>query len=127
MKLLKLREMALTAMLAATTCIFALFAQAAGVAAPDDSGMFPFVIRPDVADTAADLSALLEAPAGKGGFLRRDGEHFVDASGRRVRLNGVNLTARGNFPSHEEADRLAAHFARLGFNCVRLHYFDTTV
>ena len=96
-------------------------------AAPDDSGMFPFVIRPEVAGTAADMSALLEAPAGKGGFLRREGEHFVDESCRRVRLNGVNLTARGNFPTHEEADRLAAHFARLGFNCARLHYFDTTV
>ena len=96
-------------------------------AAPDDSGMFPFVIRPDVVGTAADMSALLDAPAGKGGFLRRDGEHFVDESGRRVRLNGINLTASGNFPSHNEADRLAAQFARFGFNCVRLHYFDTTV
>ena len=41
-----------------------------------------------------------------------------------MRLNGVNLTARANFPTHAEADRLAKHFARLGFNCVRLHYFD---
>ena len=107
---------------AASACL-----AAAEVPAPDDSGMFPSVIRPDAAGTAADMSALLDAPAGKNGFLSREGEHFVDGRGNRVRLNGVNLTARGNFPSHDEADRLARHFARLGFNCVRLHYFDTTV
>lgn len=93
--------------------------------APPDDGLFPFVIRPDAADSAADMSALLKAPAGRDGFLRCDGERLVDGRGDAVRLNGVNLTGRGNFPAHDEADRLAAHFARLGLNCVRLHYFDT--
>ncbi len=92
--------------------------------APSDDGMFPFVIRPDAMDTVVDMSGLLPRPAGRNGFVRCDGEHFVDGSGGIVRLNGVNLTARANFPTHDEADRLAKHFARLGFNCVRLHYFD---
>ena len=90
---------------AASACL-----AAAEVPAPDDSGMFPFVIRPDVVGTAADMSALLDAPAGKGGFLRRDGEHFVDESGRRVRLNGVNLTGAACFPTHEEAEELKRFF-----------------
>ena len=94
--------------------------------APGDEGLFPFVIRPDALDSAMDMSALLPAPAGRDGFLRREGEHLVDGRGNVVRLNGVNLTGRANFPSHDEADRLAMHLARLGFNCVRLHYFDTT-
>ena len=44
-------------------------------ATPSDSGMFPFVIRPDVAGTAADMSALLEAPAGKCWALDEAGAH----------------------------------------------------
>lgn len=103
----------------------ALILAAALAVAPSDEGLFPFVIRPDAADTVTDMSGLLPKPAGKNGFLRRDGEHFVDARGNVVRLNGMNLTARGNFPTHAEADRLALHFARLGINCLRLHYFDT--
>ena len=93
--------------------------------APGDEGLFPFVIRPDADGTAADMSRLLVAPAGRNGFLRRVGEHFVDGRGQVVRLNGINLTGRSNFPTYAEADRLAAQFARLGFNCVRLHFFDT--
>ena len=94
------------------------------LAAPSDEGLFPFVIRPDAENAAMDMSSLLTAPAGRDGFLRREGEHFVDGKGRVVRLNGVNLTGGANFPAHAEADRLAAQFARLGFNCVRLHLFD---
>ena len=92
--------------------------------APDDAGLFPFVIRPDVENAAMDMSALLQAPAGRDGFLRCEGEHFVDGKGKVVRLNGINLTGAANFPSHAEAGRLAAMFAHLGFNCVRLHLFD---
>lgn len=94
--------------------------------APDARDLFPFVIRPDAEGTAMDMSAFVPAPAGRDGFIRREGEHLVDGKGRLVRLNGVNLTGSANFPAHAEADRLAAHFARLGINCVRLHYFDTT-
>lgn len=96
-----------------------------GITQPSDEGLFPFVIRPDAVGTAADMSAILEAPAGKNGFLRRDGGRLVDGRGKTVRLNGVNLTASGCFPTHKEADRLAPHLARLGFNCVRFHYFET--
>ena len=42
----------------------------------------------------------------------------------RVRLNATNLTGPANFPTHEEAERLAARLARFGFNCVRFHYMD---
>ena len=91
---------------------------------PDETGMFPFLIRPDAADTAADMSALLPKPAGRDGFIRRDGEHFVDGKGRIVRMNGVNFTAAANFPEHADADRTADELARLGFNCVRMHLVE---
>ena len=98
--------------------------QALRLSAPADEGMFPFAIRPDAAGSVADMSAWVPAPAGRNGFLRREGEHFVDGHGNVVRLNGVNLTGGGCFPKRAEADRLSAQFARLGLNCVRLHLFD---
>ena len=104
--------------------LVAMMMAVALTAAPSDEGLFPFVIRPDAEGSAMDMSALLPKPAGKNGFLRCAGEHFVDARGKTVRLNGINLTGAANFPEHAEADRLAAQFARLGFNCVRMHLFD---
>ena len=104
--------------------ITTLMLAAALAVQPDETGMFPFLIRPDAADTAADMSALLPKPAGRDGFIRRDGEHFVDGKGRVVRMNGVNFTAAANFPEHADADRTADELARLGFNCVRMHLVE---
>ena len=85
--------------------------------------MFPFVPSYDAPDNVVNMSHLLEAPAGNGGRIRAEGGHFVNDRGR-VRLNATNLTGPANFPTHEEAERLAARLARFGFNCVRLHYMD---
>ena len=93
-------------------------------AAPDESNMFPFLVRPDADGTAMDMRALLPAPAGRNGFIRRAGEHFVDCDGNVVRMNGVNFTAAANFPEHADAERTADELARLGFNCVRMHLVD---
>ncbi len=91
---------------------------------PSDDGLFPFVISYEMAKGAAtDFSPLLEAPAGKDGFIRVENGHFVNDKGR-VRLNATNLTAAGNFPTHEQAERVAERIANFGINCVRLHYMD---
>ena len=92
-------------------------------AAADEQGMFPFVISYDSPDNVANMSHLMDAPAGKNGRIRVVDGHFADGKGR-VRLNATNLTGPANFPTHEEAERLAARLARFGINCVRLHYFD---
>ncbi|MBN2452204.1 MAG: cellulase family glycosylhydrolase, partial [Lentisphaeria bacterium] len=85
--------------------------------------LFPFVISYDAPDNVTNMSHLLDAPAGRHGFLRvQDGRFAHD--GGRVRLNATNLTGPANFPDHEAAARLAARLARFGINCVRLHYFD---
>jgi len=84
---------------------------------------FPFPVSHDSPDNVVNMRGLLDAPAGKYGFLRSEGEHFVHSNGT-VRLNGINLTGPAVFPSHVEADALADRFARFGFNCVRLHFFD---
>ena len=89
----------------------------------DESGMFPFLPSYDKAQGVVDMSHLVEAPVGAHGRIRAEGGHFVNDRGR-VRLNATNLTGPANFPTHEEAERLASRLAGFGINCVRLHYFD---
>jgi hypothetical protein len=101
-----------------------LAAVAVGMAAAEDAApLFPFVISYDAPENVVNMSRLLDAPAGSHGRVRAEGGHFVTDAGR-IRFHGTNLTGPANFPTHEEADRLAARLARFGFNCVRLHYFD---
>ena len=95
----------------------------AGATVLAGDGMFRFVVSYDAPDNVVNMSHLLDAPAGKHGRIRVKDGHFVNDKGR-VRLHATNLTGPANFPTHEEADRLAARLARFGINCVRLHYFD---
>ena len=92
-------------------------------AADDFPPLFPFVISHDAPDNATSVSHLLDAPAGKHGFVRVEDGRFVTDAGP-IKFNGTNLTGGANFPSHEDADRLADRLARFGINIVRLHYFD---
>ncbi len=86
----------------------------------------PFPIDWNAAGKSAiDLSRYLDAPAGRAGFVKVEGEHFVDGAGQRLRLWGVNLTGPSCFPTHEQAEQLAESFARLGINCVRFHGLDS--
>ena len=102
------------------------FAAAAMVAAcaAEGEAWFPFVISYGGEANASSVAHLLDAPAGKHGFVRVVGGEFVTDAGP-IRFNGTNLTGPANFPEHHVADRLAARFARLGINCVRLHFMDT--
>ena len=102
----------------ATTCF--LLDTSKGEEAPP---LFPFVISYDGPDNATSMAHLLDAPAGKHGFIRVEDGRFVTDAGP-IRLNGTNLTGPANFPTHEDADQVADRLARFGFNCVRLHYFD---
>ena len=92
--------------------------------AAEGDAWFPFVISYGGADNASSVAHLLDAPAGKHGFVRVAGGEFVTDAGP-IRFNGTNITGPANFPEHDVADRLAARFARLGINCVRLHFMDT--
>ena len=85
--------------------------------------MFPFSISYDPLTGVADMSHLLDAPAGANGRVRVADGHFVTDKGR-IRFNAVNLTGPANFPSHRHAERMATRLAALGVNCVRLHFMD---
>ena len=87
------------------------------------SSFFPFVVSYDAPANAVNVSSLLDAPAGRHGFVRAVGDHFETDAGP-IRFNGINLTGPANFPDREHAARMADRLARFGFNCVRLHYMD---
>ncbi len=78
------------------------------------------------AESPVSLSFILDAPAGKRGFIEvRDG-HTVYPDGRRFRMWGGNLGLDAICPPKESAPLIAAHLARLGVNCVRFHFLDCT-
>ena len=88
--------------------------------------MFPFALPPfDSSKTATDVSWMNgTAPAGANGFIKTDGEHFVDGAGNMIRFWGVNLNFQGVFPPKDQAPKIAARLAKFGFNAVRIHHFD---
>jgi hypothetical protein len=95
----------------------------------DDARLKPFVMdHRNGASSLADVSFLLDAPAGKDGFIRIQNGHFVRPDGKRIRFWGVHLTdwSRGSIllPPKEDAPMYAATLARFGVNLVRLHFLD---
>ncbi|MDF2927547.1 MAG: hypothetical protein K0R57_6461 [Paenibacillaceae bacterium] len=75
--------------------------------------------------TAIDASFLLDAPAGKHGFAKADGENIIfENTGEKVRFWGTNVVMQANFLTHDESDMLADRIARSGFNLVRFHHLD---
>jgi len=88
---------------------------------------FPFTFPlNDTNRDSIDLSGLLEAPAGRHGFVTagEDG-HFYFEDGRRSRFFGTNLGGRDVAPTKAQSRMLAARFAKYGVNMVRLHSMDS--
>ncbi|HZZ20452.1 MAG TPA: hypothetical protein VFE25_13835, partial [Opitutaceae bacterium] len=75
-----------------------------------------------------DLSFLLEAPAGKHGFIGRKADHLIMEGNDRVRLWGVNVSdwtpGSIQIPAKADAPRWARTLARFGINVVRLTFLD---
>src|ERR1700722_4552123 len=65
------------------------------VPAQSDAALQPFTIdhrKALLAHSPVDVSFLLDAPAGKHGFVRAQGGHLVTGDGARIRFWGVNVT-----------------------------------
>jgi hypothetical protein len=71
-----------------------------------------------------DWSELLDAPAGKHGFLKVVNGHFQYEDGTPARFWGTNLVASNVFCSHEQAEHLADRLSKMGVNLLRLHHMD---
>jgi hypothetical protein len=92
----------------------------------DTGDWFPFESPDDDINLdAIDLTSLLDAPAGKRGFVgvRPDG-HFYFQDGSRARFFGTNLGGADVAPPKEQSRVLAARFAKYGANMIRLHSID---
>jgi hypothetical protein len=94
-------------------------------------GMVPFALdhrRAVESHSPVDVSFLLEAPAGKHGFIQVSNGHLATGDGQRIRLWGVNITdwSKGSrqIPSKEDAPLWAGTLARFGVNCVRFQFLD---
>lgn len=75
--------------------------------------------------TALDASYLLDAPAGKHGYINKNGEKLYFEDGTEVQFWAINVSGDSIFDTSKPAlERLAARIAALGFNCVRLHHLD---
>ena len=92
----------------------------------DTTGWIPWehAAAPALAGSALDMSGLLEAPAGRHGFLTVRGDRFVFEDGTEARFWGGNFFGEANFPEKEDAERLADIVARAGANIIRLHHLD---
>ena len=97
-----------------------------GVFLPAADERFPFVIPGDDASASAtNLAGLSPRAAGADGFVRVSEGHFF-TDGGRLKIWGVNTCFGANFPAHDDAERAAAHLAKLGVNAVRMHHHDTS-
>jgi hypothetical protein len=99
--------------------------------AQTDPTLQPFTIdhrKALLAYSPVDVSFLLDAPAGKHGFVRAQDAHLLTGDGKRIRFWGVNITdwSKGSvmIPAKEDAPLWAATLARFGVNCVRLQFLD---
>src|SRR6185503_16065871 len=75
-----------------------------------------------------DVRFLLDAPAGKHGFIGVADGHLVTPDGKRFRMWGINLSGwtKGSalLPSHRDSEVFASELAGLGINCVRFQFLD---
>ena len=76
---------------------------------------------------ALDFSHLLDAPAGKHGFVSAKNGHMYFEDGTRAKFFGFNIASRSNMPDHETAEKMAARFASMGVNVIRMHAADNVI
>jgi len=108
------------------TALSAGAALAAEAAATADRAMVPYTIDwAKAGESVVDMAGYLDAPAGKGGFVRVEGTHLVRGDGSRLRIWGINVCGPNAFPPKDQADTVADDLARCGINAVRFHHMDS--
>ncbi|MCX6360364.1 MAG: beta-galactosidase [Armatimonadetes bacterium] len=77
--------------------------------------------------SAVDFRYLLDAPAGRHGFVAsgKPGKGFIFGDGRRARFWGVNISGKSVFVPEATITRVADVLARAGCNMVRLEAIDS--
>lgn len=73
---------------------------------------------------ALDFSWLLDAPAGKHGFVRVKDGHLYFEDGTRALFIGMCFPVRSCLCDHDSSEKLAQKMAGLGVNVIRIHAVD---
>jgi hypothetical protein len=91
----------------------------------DDGEWYPIKGKSGAAGSHyVDWSRLLDAPAGKHGFLKaKDGNLYFE-DGVAARFWGTNLVAKDIFASDAQLDSVVSRLAKMGCNMLRLHHMD---
>jgi hypothetical protein len=85
---------------------------------------FPLVMEEDTfsKDSVIDMSALVEAPAGKHGFVKASGDHLrFDSSPNPIKFWGVNANAEPGKLDRAGQQRRINYLRKFGINVVREH------
>ena len=93
------------------------------VVACAQSGWFPFEPGQGRGQSAFDMRGWLDAPAGKHGFIRGDGNDFAFEDGTKIKFWGVNIASNRPFIPQNEAAQWVDFLAKYGINGVRFHKF----
>ena len=108
-----------------------LFSFAGSMLFAQTQPMTPFTLdhrRGALLPSPVDVSFLLDAPAGKHGFIGVKDGHLATADGQRIRLWGVNITdwspGSQQIPAKNDSAFWASTLARFGVNCVRFQFLD---
>ncbi len=105
-------------------------AQQGGVQAASNPNLIPPVpvLDPNATiyprSSLHDFSDLVEAPAGKRGFVESRNGHFYYQDGTRARFWGINVANTSLQESEADIAAMIQNFRAAGFNLVRLHHFD---
>jgi hypothetical protein len=91
----------------------------------DEGEWYPLKGKPGASGSHyVDWSRLLDAPAGKHGFLKaKDGNLYFE-DGTAARFWGTNLVAKDVFASDAQLDSAVSRLAKMGCNMLRLHHMD---
>ncbi len=94
--------------------------------APGPDDWFILMAGPDrhSPDSIIDMSQLIEKPAGRHGFLKREGKDFVFEQGTPVKFWGVDA---GMTDTVDSQRRQARFYAKYGINMVRQHPVESVL
>ncbi|MBE7038185.1 MAG: hypothetical protein E7404_04695 [Ruminococcaceae bacterium] len=94
---------------------------------PDTSDWYAYTMPEfdKMAGTPLDASYVLDAPAGKHGFLTSKDGKLVFEDGKTLEIWGTNVVGPANFLDKSDADKLVASLKTSGVNVVRMHHLDS--
>jgi hypothetical protein len=85
---------------------------------------FPFQPSNTFQSGEIGMEAWLDAPAGKHGFVKNEGDQLVFENGQSVKFWGTNLCTRLPYVEAEKADSFVSLAAKYGMNAIRFHKFS---